>query len=164
MFLIERQRSSVPHVLFLVLTHSSISAAFLRYQTHVTPPHRSLYCLPLSTSQSLYSFTPRLFIYQALNESSYRAVPDWSGGWWGGVCWKDERGRGDLWSLRVIESSALVRLNLAEGLTYPSAHACMILHALPRWELMHICRHKIGNLTVGRWRDGTLVEWLQKFK
>lgn len=142
MFLIERQRSSVPRVLFLSLAHGSNSAAFLRYQTHVTLPTVSL-----SAPRRVCTLSPpRLFIPRA-NRKLLQRVPDWSGGPW--IRGKYERGRYDLLRVSVVESSTLTRLNLREGLTYPSAHACMILHAVPRWELMHICRHKIANLTVG---------------
>lgn len=75
MFLIERQRSSVPRVLFLSLAHGSNSAAFLRYQTHVTLPTVSL-----SAPRRVCTLSPpRLFIPRA-NRKLLQRVPDWLGG------------------------------------------------------------------------------------
>lgn len=78
MFLIERQRSSVPHATFThthtpTLTQLQL-AAFLRYQTHVV--------LAPGLSTALFS-VPRLVCTLSppsfFNRKLLRRVPDWSG-------------------------------------------------------------------------------------
>lgn len=91
-----------------------------------TPPSQQV--SPLSRFQfrtESSHFHPQGFLYCAPTQSCYRG------------CRIDreslnpqERWEGTRWFIksRSVDSSALTRLYLREGLAYPSAHACMILH------------------------------------
>lgn len=75
MFLIDRQRSSVPYATFsLTFTHIwlKLSSVHSISNTCRSPP-RSLNRLALSSSGSLHTFTPQL-----LNPKLVQRVPDWS--------------------------------------------------------------------------------------